>query len=139
MNVWLKLTMDDFVYVFDAWRKWSYEVICVWPRTNSDTITDMFIWFCYLEWMSYGDKLIWCNLLTLKSQRNSLGLGPRFCQQNKQVPLKMIICAKLSIVSRILHTCVKYSIVTSCLHLLYLLVYKLTPVSKLKNWVFHHL
>ena len=34
----LKLTMDNFVYVFDAWRKWSCGVVCVWPRTNSDTI-----------------------------------------------------------------------------------------------------
>ena len=41
MNIWLKLTMDNFVYVFDAWRKWSCAVVCVWPRTNSDTI---FIW-----------------------------------------------------------------------------------------------
>ena len=66
MNVWLKLTMDDFVYVFDAWRKWSCGVVCVWPRTNSDTIVSMFIWFCYLEWMIYGGKLIWCDLLTSK-------------------------------------------------------------------------
>ena len=55
-----KLTMDDFVYVFDAWRKWSCGVICVWPRTNSDTIVSM------LEWMIYGGKLIWCDLLTSK-------------------------------------------------------------------------
>ena len=55
-----KLTMDDFVYVFDAWRKWSCGVICVWPRTNSDTIVSM------LEWMIYGGKLIWCDLVTSK-------------------------------------------------------------------------
>ena len=55
-----KLTMDDFVYVFVAWRKWSCGVICVWPRTNSDTIVSM------LEWMIYGGKLIWCDLLTSK-------------------------------------------------------------------------
>ena len=66
MNVWLKLTMDDFVYVFDAWRKWSCGVVCVWPRTNSDTIISMFIWFCYLEWRICGGKLIWCDLLTSK-------------------------------------------------------------------------
>ena len=55
-----KLTMDDLVYVFDAWRKWSCGVICVWPRTNLDTIDSM------LEWMIYGGKLIWCDLLTSK-------------------------------------------------------------------------
>ena len=66
MNVWLQLTMDDFAYVFDAWRKWSCKVVCVWPRTNSDTIISMFIKFCYLEWMTYESKLIWCDLLTSK-------------------------------------------------------------------------
>ena len=58
--------MDDFAYVFDAWRKWSCKVVCVWPRTNSDTIISMFIKFCYLEWMTYESKLIWCDLLTSK-------------------------------------------------------------------------
>ena len=58
MNVWLKLTMDDFVYVFDAWRKWSCGVVCVWPRTNSDTIVSMFIWFSYMEWMIYGNVVV---------------------------------------------------------------------------------
>ena len=52
--------------VFDDWRKWSCEVVCVWPTTNSNTIVSMFIWFCYLEWMIYGGKLIWCDLLTSK-------------------------------------------------------------------------
>ena len=66
MNVWLKLTVDDFMYVFDTWRKWSCGFVCVWPRTNSDTIVTMFIWFFYLEWMIYGGKLIWCDLLTSK-------------------------------------------------------------------------
>ena len=61
-----KGTMDDFAYVFDVWRKWSCGVVCVWPRKNSDTIVSMFIWFCYLEWMIYGGKLIWCDLLTTK-------------------------------------------------------------------------
>ena len=63
---WLKLAMDDFVYVFDAWRKWSCGVVCVWPRTNSDTIISMFIWFFSLEGMIYGGKLIWCDPLTSK-------------------------------------------------------------------------
>ena len=54
---WLKLTMDDFVHVFDAWKKWSCGFVCVWSSTN---------WFCYLEWMIHGGKLIWCDLLTLK-------------------------------------------------------------------------
>ena len=26
------------MYIFDAWRKWSCGIVCVWPRTNSDTI-----------------------------------------------------------------------------------------------------
>ena len=30
------------------------------------TIVSMFIWFCYLEWVIYGGKLIWCDLLTSK-------------------------------------------------------------------------
>ena len=33
-------------------------------RINSDTIVSMLIWFCYMEWMIYGGKLIWCDLLT---------------------------------------------------------------------------
>ena len=67
INVWLKLTMDDFEYVFDSWRKWSCGVVCVWPRMNSDFIVSTFIWFCYLEWMIYGGKLMWCDLLTSKT------------------------------------------------------------------------
>ena len=66
MDVWLKLTMYDFVYVFDAWRKRSCGVVCVWLRTNSDTIVGMFILFYHQEWMIYGGKLIWCDLLTSK-------------------------------------------------------------------------
>ena len=108
LNVWLKLTMDDFVCVFDAWRKWSCGVVCVWTRTNSDTIVSMLIWFCYLGRMIYGGKLIWCDLLASKnipSRRNSFGLSLHFRQQKKQIPLKKMIIrprAKLSIVSRML-------------------------------------
>ena len=95
LNVWLKWTMNDFVYVFDAWWKWSCGVICVWPRTNSDTIVSMFMWFCYLEWMIYGGKSIWCDLLTLKRYQvegTVLVLVRIFCQQNKHIPpYKMII------------------------------------------------
>ena len=71
MNVWLKLIMDEFVYVFDTWRKLSCGIVYVWPRTNSDTIVCMCIWFCYLEleWMIYGGKLIWCDLPTSKIYR----------------------------------------------------------------------
>ena len=71
MNVWLKLIMDEFVYVFDAWRKLSCGIVYVWPRTNSDTIVCMCIWFCYLEleWMIYGGRLIWCDLPTSKIYR----------------------------------------------------------------------
>ena len=58
-------TLDE-CKCFDAWRKWSCRVVYVWPRTNSDTIVSMFIWFCNLEWMIYRGTLIWCDLLTLK-------------------------------------------------------------------------
>ena len=47
----IEINYGRFLYVFDAWRKWSCGVVCVWLRTNSDTIVGMFIWFCYLEWM----------------------------------------------------------------------------------------
>ena len=47
----IKINYGWFVYVFFYARKnWSCGVVCVWPRTNSDTIVSMFIWFCYLEW-----------------------------------------------------------------------------------------
>ena len=52
----IKINNSDLVYVFDVWRKWSCGVVCVWSRTNSDTIVCTFIWFCYLEWMIYGGK-----------------------------------------------------------------------------------
>ena len=77
----------DFVYVFDACRKWSCGVICVWPKMNSDTIVSMFIWFCYLEWMIYGGKLLWCDLKMSKIYQVEgtvlvlvciFGLGPYF-------------------------------------------------------------
>ena len=45
------------------------------------------------------------NVENISSRRNSFGLGPHFCQQNKHIPLKKMIMkprAKLSIVSRIL-------------------------------------
>ena len=121
MNVWLKLTMDDFVYVFDAWRKWSCGVVCVWPRTNSDTIVSMFIWFCYLEWMIYGGKLIWCNPLTSKMyqvQGTVLVSVRIFVDKINTYYLKdnntdhVQGCHCFSNIA-----CVKYSIVTSHLHL----------------------
>ena len=123
MNFWLKLTMDDFVYVFNAWRKWSCGVICVWPGTNIDTIVSMFIWFCYLEWMIYRGKLIFMrwstNVENTLSWRNSFGLGQCFCQQNKHILLKKMIiqpmCKAVNCFSNVV--CVKYSIVTSHLHL----------------------
>ena len=83
--------MNDFVYVFDAWRKWSCGVVCVWSRTNSDTIVSMFIWFCYLKWMICGGKLISTSVENLSSWRNSFGPGPHFCQQNKHIPLEKMI------------------------------------------------
>ena len=119
MNVWLKLTMDDFVYVFDAWRKWSCGVVCVWPRTNSDTIVSMFIWFCYLEWMIYGGKLIWCDLRTSEIKSKEQFWCLIFCQQNKHIPLKKMIvrttCKAVNYFSNVAR--IKYLTVTSHLHL----------------------
>ena len=31
------------------------------------------------------------NVESISSRRNSFGLDPRFCQQNKQIPLKKMI------------------------------------------------
>ena len=115
MNVCLKVTMDDFVYVFDARRKWSCGVVCVWSRTNSDTIVSMFIWFFYLKWMIFGGKLISTSVENFSSWRNSFGPGPHFCQQNKHIPLEKMItwttCKAVNCFSTVV--CVKYSIVTS--------------------------
>ena len=58
------IKINYFVYVFDAWRKWSCGVVCVWQRTNSDTIVSMFILFCYLGWMIYEGRLMWFDRLT---------------------------------------------------------------------------
>ena len=55
-----------FCVCFRCPEKWSRGVVCVWPRTNSDTIVSMIIWVCYLEWMIYGGELIWCDLPTSK-------------------------------------------------------------------------
>ena len=104
----IKINYGRFCVCFDAWRKWSCGVVCVWTRTNSHTIVSMLIWFCYLGRMIYGGKLIWCDLLASKnisSRRNSFGLSLHFRRQNKQIPLKKMIIrprAKLSIVSRML-------------------------------------
>ena len=40
------------------------ERVILWGRLCG--VVSMFIWFCYLEWMIYGGKLIWCDLLTSK-------------------------------------------------------------------------
>ena len=50
MSVWLKLTVDDFVNVFDAWEK-----VVLWSRlcVAKDEFVSMFIWFCYVEWVIY--------------------------------------------------------------------------------------
>ena len=117
MNVWLKITIDDFVYVFDAWRKWSCGVVCVCPRTNSETIVRMFIWFCYLEWMIYRGKLKKRQKYILSKEQ--FWSRSAFCQQNKHIPLKKMIiritCKAVSCFSNVAR--VKYSIVTYRLHL----------------------
>ena len=48
------------------WLFFGLRGVQIWPRTNSDTIVSIFIWFCYLEWMINGGNLIWCDLLTSK-------------------------------------------------------------------------
>ena len=104
MNVRLKLTMDDLVYVFDVWRKWSCGVVCVWPKTNSDTIVSMFISLCYLAWMIYGSKFIWCDLLTSKIyQFEGTVLVSLRIFVNKIKKMIILTRTKLSIVSRMLH------------------------------------
>ena len=118
----IKINYERFCVCFRCLEKvilWSH---CVWPRTHSDTIVEMFIWFCYLEWMIYGGKLIWCDLLNdvenTSSRRNSFGLGPHFCQQNKHIPRKKMIiqttCEAINCFSDVAR--VKHSIVTSRLH-----------------------
>ena len=63
------------------------------------------------------------NVEYKSSRRNSFGLGPHFCQQNKLIPLKKIIirttCKAVNCFSNVAR--VKYSIVTS--HLIYIHVY----------------
>ena len=101
----------------------SCGVVCVWPRTNSDTIVSMFIWFCYLEWMIYGGKLIWSDLLTSKIYKvegTALISVRIFVNKINTYRLKRWWYgprAKLSNIAR-----VKYSIVTSHLHLHLLLL-----------------
>ena len=118
--------MEDIVYGSDAWRKWSCEVVRVWPWTNPDTIVGMFIWFCYLKWMIYGGKLIWCNPLTSKMyqvQGTVLVSVRIFVDKINTYYLKdnntdhVQSCHCFSNIA-----CVKYSIVTSHLHLHLLLL-----------------
>ena len=70
-------------------------------------------------------NMIWCtNVENIWSRRNSFGLGPHFCQQNKHIPLKKMIirttCKAVNCFSNVAR--VKYSIVTSRLHLHLLLL-----------------
>ena len=117
-------TLDE-CKCFDAWRKWSCRVVYVWPRTISDTIVSMFIWFCNLEWMIYRDTLIWCDLLKLKIYQveGTVLVSVRIKSTKKHIPLKKMMdhvqsCQYcLSNIAR-----VKYSIVTSHLRLHLLLL-----------------
>ena len=58
------------------------------------------------------------NVENISSRRNSFGLGPHFCQQNKHISLKKMIirntCKDVNCFSNIAR--VKYSIVTFHLH-----------------------
>ena len=64
------------------------------------------------------------NVANISSRRNSFGLSPHFCQQNKHIPLKKMIirttCKAVNCFSNVAR--VKYSIVTSRLHLHLLLL-----------------
>ena len=64
------------------------------------------------------------NVENISSRRNSFGLGPHFCQQNKHIPLKKMIirttCKAVNCFSNVAR--VKYSIVTSRLNLHLLLL-----------------
>ena len=67
------------------------------------------------------------NVKNISSRRNSFGLGPHFCQQNKHISLKkMIIWTTCKAVNCFLNVArVKYAIVTSHLHLhIHLLLYR---------------
>ena len=113
--------------LFFCWRNFLCGVVCVWPMTNSDTIVSMFIWFCYLEWMIYGGKLIWCDLLTSKIYQveGTVLVSVRiFVNEMKTYWLKRwnvwTTCKAVNCFSNIAR--VKYSIVTSHLHLHLLLL-----------------
>ena len=85
-------TLDE-CKCFDAWRKWSCRVVYVWPRTISDTIVCMFIWFCNLEWMIYRGTLIWCDLLKLKIYQveGTVLVSVRIKSTKKHIPLKKMM------------------------------------------------
>ena len=83
------------------------------------------------------------NVENISSRRNSFGLGPHFCQQNKHIPLKKMIirttCKAVNCFSNVAR--VKYSIVTS--HLIYIHVYfyyigkictDITPTNSRAKW-----
>ena len=59
------------------------------------------------------------NVENISSQRNSFGLSPQFCQQNKHISLKKMIirttCKAVDCFLKVVN--VKYSVVTSHLHL----------------------
>ena len=61
------------------------------------------------------------NFENISSRRNSFGLGPHFCQQNKHILLKKMVIRTtgkaVNCFSNVHVAHVKYSIVTSRLHL----------------------
>ena len=80
------------------------------------------------------------NVENISSQRNSFGLGPQFCQQNKHIPLKKMIirttCKAVDCFLKVVH--VKYSVVTS--HYIYIHSYVgkictgITPTNSRAKW-----
>ena len=90
-------------------------------------LLDFVIWN---EW--FPEVMKWSTNVE-KSRRNSFGPGSHFCQQNKHIPLKRMIlrttCKAVNCFSNVAR--VKYSIVTSHLHLHLLLIHY-------KNLYRHH-
>ena len=71
LEVWTvaSVLQGGFCVIVGCWRKLFDLFDCLTVsrlRTNSNIIVSMFIWFCFLEWMIYPGKSIWCDLLTLK-------------------------------------------------------------------------
>ena len=83
------------------------------------------------------------NVENILSRRNSFGLGPHFCQQNKHIPLKKMIirttCKAVNCFSNVVR--VKHSIVTFiyiyiCVYFYYVgkICTNITPTNSRAKW-----